>query len=180
MHSLFRGTRGLPRRSSLAKLLAKKRGVRNRLNLPTLTIEQILKWADAHHAKTGRWPKQDSGDVLDALGETWGGIKAALFAGSRGLPGGSSLAQLLAEKRSVRNVRALPSLTEARILQWVDAHHAKTGRWPRENSGAVLGAPGEKWVNITAALRSGTRGLPGGSSLAKLLADKRRVRVSRN
>jgi hypothetical protein len=32
--------------------------------------------------------------------------------------------------------------------------------------------PDEKWRNIDNALRYGLRGLPGGSSLAKLLAEK--------
>ena len=41
-----------------------------------------------------------------------GGISnAALDLGLRGLPGGSSLAQLLAEKRGVRNMMALPDLS---------------------------------------------------------------------
>jgi hypothetical protein len=45
--------------------------------------------------------------------------------------------------------------------------------WPKVTSGGVLGAPGEKWINIQTSLMQGRRGLPGGSSLAKLLAEKR-------
>jgi hypothetical protein len=37
----------------------------------------------------------------------------------------------------------------------------------------VLGAPGETWAIVAGALFKGRRGLPGGSSLAKLLAEKR-------
>jgi len=51
------------------------------------------------------------------LGTTWRQIDNALRLGLRGLPGGSSLAQLLAHRRGYRNVRALPPLTEELILR---------------------------------------------------------------
>jgi hypothetical protein len=89
------------------------------------------------------------------------------------LSGSSSLAKLLAEKRGARNLGALPKLTVKQILKWADAHYQKTGKWPNEASGYVLGTPYEKWRNIGNALRYGIRGLPGDSSLAKLLAEKR-------
>ena len=174
--ALYVGGRGLPGGSSLAQLLAEERGVRNRGDLPSLTEEQILKWSEAHYQQTGNWPKSTSGDVLGEPGEKWGNINAALIQGLRGLPCGSSLAQLLAEKRGVRNVKALPDLTVQQILKWVDAHNQKTGEWPNATSGDVLGAPGEKWMNIHLALYAGGRGLPGGSSLAQLLAEERGVR----
>jgi hypothetical protein len=82
------------RRSSLAKLLAEHRSVRNIHDLPSLTIEQILAWADEHKTTTGVWPGKESGAVTGA-NETWAGINAALSRGNRGLPGGSSLAKLL-------------------------------------------------------------------------------------
>jgi superfamily II DNA or RNA helicase len=169
-NALSQGQRGLPGGSSLPKLLAKKRGVRNQSALPDLTIKQILQWADAHHRKFDQWPRQTTGDVLISPGEKWPNIQNALVLGLRGLPGGSSLAQLLAENRGVRNKKALPSLTIKQILQWADAHHLKTGQWPKSTSGDVLGATGEKWANINNALKQSSRGLPGGSSLAKLLA----------
>jgi hypothetical protein len=28
-------------------------------------------------------------------------------------------------------------LTESQVLAWADAHHGRTGRWPRQRSGAV-------------------------------------------
>jgi hypothetical protein len=43
------GLRGLPGGSSLARLLDEQRRVRNVKNLPPLTEEQILAWADEHH-----------------------------------------------------------------------------------------------------------------------------------
>jgi len=43
------------------------------------------------------------------------------------------------------------------------------GRWPTLWRGAIEDAPGETWAAADAALKRGGRGLPGGSSLAKLL-----------
>jgi hypothetical protein len=98
-------------------------------------------------------------------------ISQALTRGLRGLPGGSSLAQLLAERRGARNPRDLPRLTADQILTWADAHRAANGRWPTEDSGPVPGAPNprESWATINSALRLGQRGLPGGLSLSRLL-----------
>lgn len=244
--ALTQGLRGLPGGSTLAQLLAEKRGVRNIMDLPDLTIGLILQWIDAHRARTAKWPNQKSGVVLSAPEETWGNIHAALYVGRRGLPGGSTLAKLLAEeresemfstsgpdhransamdgwplgknwpvaepksgavlgapgeawgnvenslnrgrrglpsgfslaklrtvKRGVRSKTYPPDLHVDQLLQWADAHRQKTGKWPTRGSGAVLCAPGEKWVNLNTALYLGQRGLPGGSSLAKLLRQER-------
>jgi hypothetical protein len=67
-----------------------------------------------------------------------------------------------------------PTLTVAVILVWADAHHGRIGRWPSCESGPVHGAQGETWGRLDAALREGARGLPGGSSLARLLDEHRR------
>jgi hypothetical protein len=174
--ALSQGLRGLPGGSSLAVLIAAERGVRNRASVPPLTIKQILRWADAHHKRTGAWPACKDGPIDGVPDETWDAIDAALRQGVRGLPGGSSLTQLLAEHRGARNMAALPRLTKKQILLWADAHHARTGQWPQIESGAVLDAPGETWSAINNALYSGFRGLPGGSSLPQLLAKARKVR----
>src|SRR5262249_20102451 len=125
-----------------------------------------------HHAATGCWPTVKSGVVLgSAHDETWNAIQSALNKGLRGLPGGSSLARLLAEYRDVR-----PALSLERILAWADAHHAARGRWPTQTSGPVLGAYRENWGSIADDLRQGRRGLPGGLTLARVLAEHRNVR----
>jgi hypothetical protein len=67
-----------------------------------LTVEQILAWAEAHHARAGAWPTCKSGPVPEAPGETWANIDNALRHGHRGLPGGDSLARLLNRHRSRR------------------------------------------------------------------------------
>jgi hypothetical protein len=135
------GRRGLNPGSSLAKLLLARRGRRHKGNLPPLTATAILAWADAHHTRTGDWPAITSGEVVGAAGETWSGLNSALNKGNRGLPGGNSLARLLAAERGARNHLALPRLTCEQILAWADAH--RTGRWPVTKSGPVTEAPTE-------------------------------------
>jgi hypothetical protein len=179
-HALRFGYRGLPRGSSLAQLLARYRGVRNRKALPHFTIRQIILWADLHQERTGSWPTDRSGPVADAPGETWCAVAIALAHGQRGLPGGTTLAQLLEERRQRRHSQHAPPLTLAQILSWADAHHARTGKWPQSVSGSIPESPGETWHSVNNALRAGRRGLPGGSSLAQLLADQRKVRNNVN
>jgi hypothetical protein len=170
------GLRGLRGSSSLARLLAEQRGVRNRSCLPRLTIKQILAWADAHHGATGDWPTSESGPILGTSGETWKAIDHALRLGMRSLPGGSSLSRLLSKQRGVRNIQNLPRLSLDQILAWVDEHYRRTGTWPTSETGSVAKAPGETWSAVNAALQKGRRGFPGGSSLARFLAKRRGVR----
>jgi superfamily II DNA or RNA helicase len=165
------GLRGLPGGSSLARLLAGHRGVKNRKSLPQLTVDRILAWADAHFERTGHWPRSKSGPVADAPGETWANLNQALAKGLRGLASGSSLARLLAEYRGVRNIQDLPPLPEERILVWAEAHYGRSGQWPKRDSGGIEEAPGENWMGVDNALRLGLRALPGGSSLARLIQE---------
>jgi hypothetical protein len=174
--SLNEGRRGLPGGSSLAQLLQQRRGVRYHLGLPKFTAGQILRWAKAHRRQTGRWPRVQDGPIADAPDETWLAVDTALREGLRGLPGGSSLAQLMAERLGVRNKASPPRLTLTRILAWADAYHRRTGRWPGQASGPIHDAPGETWAAVERSLQGGQRGLPGGSSIAQLLAARRGVR----
>lgn len=178
--ALVKGLRGLPQGSSLARLLADTRGVRNKGNLPRLTVPHILGWADSHHRRTGHWPHVKSGRIADAPGETWNGVNTALERGGRGLPGGDSLLRLLARRRGVRNLANLPPLRLARVLRWADAHHARTGRWPHGKDGPIAEAPGESWTGVDLALRIGIRGFAGGSSLSRVLIAHRGVRTWSN
>ena len=173
--SLRNGYRGLPERPrlSLAKLLEKRRGVRNSEYPPRLSVARIVRWAKRHWRRTGQWPKEHSGLIDSAPDETWLAIDMALRKGRRGLRSGSSLAKLLAQHCGVRNVVHPPRLTVAQILRWADAHYARHGKRPTGKSGPVSGTASETWLAIDKALRHGRRGLPGGSSLAKLLDEKR-------
>ena len=177
--ALRRGNRGLPGGSSLPQLLAERRGVRNLASLPALSIEQILDWADTHYRREGEWPRETSGAVY-GVPETWHIIESALNNGHRGLPGGSSLARLLAEHRGVRNLKELPRLTIAQILKWADMHHRCAGKWPTGCAGPIEGIDGETWSGIDAALRDGHRGLRGGQSLRKVLLKYRGRRALAN
>ncbi len=139
-----------------------------------LTIKKILAWADAHHRRTGKWPAIESGPVSGAKkGETWALIHNALRRGHRGLPGGSSLARLLAKYRRARNKADMPRLTIKKILAWADAYHKRTGKWPSQKSGYVRGTSGETWRAINSALYYDNRGLRGQSSLSQLLIKRR-------
>jgi hypothetical protein len=171
--ALQQGSRGLEGDQSLARLLARKLGARNRSNLPPLRPAKIVAWAREHHRRTSSWPKSDSGEVSAAPGETWKGVDLALRWGYRGLPGGLSLAKLLARELGVRNRTSLPVLTPEQILAWAEAHQRRTGEWPHSKTGKVTGNPAETWSGIDQALRAGYRGLPGGSSLADLLQQRR-------
>jgi hypothetical protein len=73
---------------------------------PPLTEAQVLAWADAHRARTGRWPSAQSGAIADAPGETWQAVNRALARGGRGLPGGASLAQLLGQAAAAYHGRS--------------------------------------------------------------------------
>ena len=178
--ALSQGLRNLPGGSSLAQLLTAERGVRNPADLPPLTVDQILRWADSHFERTGQWPNGTLESVHDAPGETWAGIDSALQRGRRELPVRSTLAQLLDEHRGVRNRKGLPELTVAQILAWADAHHEHTGKWPDMKTGAIASQPGETWLAINHVLLRGSRGLSTSCSLADLLAEHRGVRNVRN
>ena len=94
-NALSQGDRGLPGDSSLVQFMEKHRNVRNIRNLPRLRIKEIIRWAKLTFDATGRWPTSLDGPVEGAPGETWGAINAALSFGQRGLPGGSTLYQVL-------------------------------------------------------------------------------------
>ncbi len=147
----------------------RKRGARNRKNLPLLTTEQIVAWANAYYKCAQQWPKRDSGPIQDAPGETWKGVDMALVQGCRGFPGGSSLPKFLEEHFGVRNEKNLPRLTEDWICERANAHKERTGSWPTETSGQIVDAPEETWKAMQVALYQGRRGLPGGSTLPRLL-----------
>ena len=170
--ALKRGLRGLAGGLSLARLLRKHFGIRRHLRRPNLSIQQILKWADAHKNLTGKWPKEESGKIPGSSGETWRTVQKALYRAQRGLPAGWSLAKLLAKHRHVRNPRDLPPLNQAQIRKWILEYCRRHGHPPTRNSGIIPKTNGQTWQGVDMALHVGLRGLPGGSSLAKLKRSK--------
>jgi hypothetical protein len=150
-------------------VLAARRGKRHNKQLPALSVNQILEWADACHARAGRWPKRHDGKIRGARGESWDTVDLALRTGTRGLAGKSSLALLLSQKRAVRSHLHVPHLTIPQIRKWAKAHRKRHGKWPSRQSGPIPEAPGESWQAVHLALYHGGRGLPGGTTLAGLL-----------
>jgi superfamily II DNA or RNA helicase len=158
-------------KSSLPQLLQEKRGYRHRHRLPPLTRETIIKLAKQHYRREGRWPTTTSGEIPGS-DETWARINAALWQGQRGFPGGDSLPRFLDRELGVVNRLTSARLSEKRILRWADDHKARYGSFPTIHDKRSP-APGESWMAINAALERGARGLPGGTSLPKLLAKER-------
>ncbi len=174
--ALQRGQRGLPGGITLPQLLAKHRGVPNRISPSPLTHKRILEWADDHHRRTGRWPTGNPGRVRCTQYEKWNAIAEAMLRGRRGLPARFPLHKLLLERRGARTtVRYLPPLSLDEIIRWVDKHRRRTGAWPTAESGPVPGTRGETWKGITGALQYGSRGLPSGLSIPRLLSASGRV-----
>ncbi|HEV3021286.1 MAG TPA: hypothetical protein VGX76_02420 [Pirellulales bacterium] len=178
------GRRGLLGGSSLALLLAARRGaVRRRRTVGkrhgggrrALSVGQILRLAEVHHRRHGRWPTQRSGAIDDAPGLTWLAVEQALREGHRGLPKGWSLSRLLAELREVRPARGR-RFTVRQVLAWADAYHRRYGRWPSRKSGPIAGAVEITWNLVDQAFRFGRHGLVGGSSLAQFLRAQRDAR----
>ena len=157
-------------------MLAESRDVRNIYTLPRLSIKKVLKWADTYYANHGVWPRRDSGAIEESPGDHWRMIDTALVKGFRGLPVCGTITEFLVKHRGAPAFQTGRPLTIERILEWADAHRAATGRWPIEKSGQVIGAPEERWDAISLVLAQGQRGLPGGSSLPKLLAERRGAR----
>jgi hypothetical protein len=194
--ALSKGCRGLPGGTTLNDLFGDAARHRPARGWPRVCIPEILAWADAHHAATGRWPTTNSGPVRDApYALNWSAVQRALVRGYRGLPGGQTLARLLEEERgytprmSAKAVRARAAklrrlmaarggrvrrdtLSAQQILEAAEAHHAATGRWPSRLSGPIAAIPGDTWYTVNRALVLGLRGLPGGSSLARLMAEQ--------
>lgn len=141
-----------------------------------LTIKQILRWADAYCRTHGRWPTSRSGTIDGANGRTWESVNTALRKGTCGLPGGSSLNQLLEQERDKCDLRVvLPDLTLKQVAKWVDSHRAQTGQWPWRECGPVLDSPRITWATIDQRMRRGEWGLPAGTTLSKWLRSARAV-----
>lgn len=120
--------------------------------LPRLTIRQILRWADAHFSRTGRWPSITSVSVIGAPSETWARINGALRHGYRGLSGGGSLAKLLVGHRAIRRQHPHSAL--------VDTNHRRLGTSPFSADGQIsdveIGPCYRRAGRVMAHHRSGT------------------------
>ena len=232
------------------RLLAEHRGYRNIGDLPRLKVSQILEWADAFQAQTGRWPTMRSGPVAGTSTETWHRLDSALRRGARGFarphfapPAAGQISWGAESNQSAALDRGI-DLALGQAPSPPDGSLAERSVWgrrgrPRRNlaadrsfpagrgagfagrflagpacslntaacaiSGACLPTPwsrffggpthttggpgsgprgtwerspsaGETWRAVQAALNRGQRGLHGGSSVPRLLAEHRGVR----
>ena len=73
-----------------------------------------------------------------------------------------------------------PTLTIPEILRRADAYHERHGEWPERSSGPIPEDPGKTWEHVNEALRRGRFGLPGGTTLARLLRQERGARYNRD
>jgi len=170
--ALERGSRGLIGGTSLALLLAQSGRIARGQHATRLSPRTIAAWAKAHRRRTGKWPSLSAGRI-EGTHERWNNIDQCLRKGLRGLPGGSSLAEVLAKHCGVQNHLTLAPLSERQILKWAARHLRLTGSLPTKTSGKVKGTS-EVWARINTSLKVGNRGLKGGSSLAKLLLKHRK------
>ena len=123
------------------------------------------------------WCQPDDGSVEGTLQEKWKNLDASLRRGYRGLPGGSSLALLLAERRGKphqgqqRKFFVLSRFSNGRMLTMVAPGNGRACV-----KGPIINAPDETWDGSRYGLvGANLRSLPGGLSLAKLLFQHRGV-----
>src|SRR4051794_31156334 len=99
-----------------------------------LTVAQVLRWADKHYRRTGRWPRTKSGEIPESPGRTWDAVELALRRGRCGNPG-DSLPRLLARERGGGRAHGPNAhLTEDGIVAWARAHTGRHGVWPTATS----------------------------------------------
>jgi len=175
--ALKQGARGLPRTRSLRHFLVSCGLLWSPTGLkPQLVPSRILAWADAFYRRHGCWPQATSGPI-EGENESWQGIELALHRGKRGLKGSASLSRFLNKHRKIfaggKRRPYTRKLSLGRIRAWAKKHRERTGEWPHRGSGPVPRAARLSWQAVDDALRKGRRGLPGGSSLAKLFGPKK-------
>ncbi len=170
------GYRGLPGGTTVSKFISEHfHNDRNRINLPSLSEEDILNWAEQYKVEFGRYPTMREGQVkYFTQGRlTWCAVNACLDKGLRGLPGGTTLSRLIVNNLVNVNKSSLHRLLEEDILRWAEQYKVEFGRYPHCQSGRVnFDGSYFTWANIDVCLRRGHKGLSGGSSLSKLLKSR--------
>jgi hypothetical protein len=174
---LWKGGRGLPGGSSLAQLVEKEFGIKNRANIPLLTENKICEWIQQFIDKYKRKPIIADGVIEFALdeyaGETWGKINDSLMNGMRGMPKGSSLTKIIEKQFGIRGYCTPPNLSLDMIRNWIHQHITKHKKKPTVKNGIVEFAENEfkgiSWASVANAMSKGTRGLAKGLSLAQFI-----------
>ena len=137
-----------------------------------IQVEDILAWADAHHARHGTWRVRISGGI-PGTSHTWNQIDHRLTDGYRGLSSGTSLAKFLQKHRGVRfagqaggSIGRADSCLGRRLLRRDSGEMAHGAVRDRSRARRKLGVPSP------APCGRGCRGFHG-SSLSQLLAQRR-------
>jgi hypothetical protein len=100
---------GLRGGTSLSLLMRKTSGGELHHGPPkrSLTVRQILEWADQHHMRTGKWPTTTSGRVAEAPDIKWSTVHQRLKRGDVEPSRPTTLVRLLREQRGVCGRRHL-------------------------------------------------------------------------
>ena len=172
-HVAAKGRRGLPGGTTLERLLVEHRGEPAKRRHIELTVEQILAWADTHYEAAGSWPTAASGPVARCSGAH---MELGQHHAAQGRPGPAGRLDACPLAEAARSggrdwpmAKRPSALTVDLILSWADAYHEEHGNWPNKGSGPVPDAPKYRWSWVDTMLREGVPGLPGGSTLARLL-----------
>lgn len=91
---MSKGHWGLPHGMTLARWLRDARGVWDG-GKPKLTEKLVLRWAQEHFDRFGRWPVTLSGPLFNHPDENWAAIDVGMRNQRRGFPQRTSLSQFL-------------------------------------------------------------------------------------
>ena len=164
------GVRGFPPGGSIPRFLNEHRGRYNRRD-PKFTVRQILAWADAWHARTGDWPTHASVRIPGPAASV-GAVCTPRPPDGAVRCAGWFVPGALTRHRAGR----APALYRG-ADSGVGRCFSRANRcWPSSHYGPITDATGETWCAVNAALEHGCRGLLGGSSLARLLIERRGMR----
>ena len=145
-----------------------------------LTIAEIRDEIWTHYEDNGKWPSTVD-TYIERFGCTWGVLNVNLVTGYRGLPGGSSLSNEVVETKKLHGIEVVPQmdLTLDRIGESIEAFFHERGCFPSLTTDECAAGLGIKWRSVDIYLRTGQRGLPGGSSLP-IEVDNIRKRLNRS
>src|SRR5262245_10887275 len=143
--------------------------------------QDVRRAAEAGYTRCLIKPAGPPFQLLDAHRGVWadtGSTGRNLVSGGRGVCRGLRGYGSLSRHEGAESESAL-HLSLKQILAWADTFHKRTGQWPKHTSGPIPEAPGETWGAVHSALYHGGRGLPGGSSLYRVLRRRKEAKRQR-
>ncbi len=180
------GSRGLTSGRTLSTILAPLREEignkpKRRTSAPykqLLSESSIIEAAREYYARNGKMPTQSSREELSTYPATsWSTVHAAGSVGCRGLTKGRTLSKILAPLRYELEPPGSPKLSplsEISIIEAAREYHSRRGKLPTASSRERLSTyPATNWAAVNSAGWVGSRGLPKGRTLSKILAPLR-------